>query len=323
MDLMLNEEQEQIVTAVANWLQSELPVARLRHLEEPDAQSTWAELGQGGWLAIGLQESYGGAGLGLADEALVYREFGRHLLPPCTLGTTLAARVAARAGDTVLTQILLSGNARVALALRGWLYDSVAATHVLTWNEGQARVLQAVNLPRHASIDPAVSLVEFSDADLNALPELARAEAGRIELECQVLCAAMLTGIAEAVRDLSVTYVCERQQFGQPIGAFQAVKHPCADMAVTAEASLAQTKVAALHLDNGSPDARFHVLAAQIVAYSGALRSARRAIQVHGGMGITAECLVHFYLKRTHLLGQIAGNLPMLQDSLLHEVAPA
>ena len=77
--------------------------------------------------------------------------------------------------------------------------------------------------------------------------------------------AALLVGLAEAVRDDAVAYASERVQFGKPIGVFQAIKHPCADMAVRCEAALSQTMMAALHVRDGLPDAEFQAASAKVV----------------------------------------------------------
>jgi alkylation response protein AidB-like acyl-CoA dehydrogenase len=117
-----------------------------------------------------------------------------------------------------------------------------------------------------------------------------------------------LAGVAEAARDMAVSYAATRVQFGQLIGAFQAVKHACADMAMRAEAAAAQTFYAALLVTAGNADTASDVASARLIAGKAALDNAKANIQVHGGMGFTQECDAHLYLKRAQLFSALNGS---------------
>ena len=123
-----------------------------------------------------------------------------------------------------------------------------------------------------------------------------------------MLVAAVLVGVAEAARDDAVSYVKDRFQFGKPIGVFQAVKHPCADMAVACEAAWFQTTMAAIAMRDGLPDASFQAAAAKAVATRSAIRGAESDVQIHGGYGFTAEYDPHLFVKRAHVLDRLAGD---------------
>ena len=99
-----------------------------------------------------------------------------------------------------------------------------------------------------------------------------------------------------------------REQFGQPIGAFQAIKHRCADMGVAAFAASAQVTMAAACLAEHAPQTPTELAAAVRIAVKSAQANAAAAIQVHGGMGFTAECDAHRYLKRAHVLARLLGD---------------
>ncbi len=103
----------------------------------------------------------------------------------------------------------------------------------------------------------------------------------------RVLAAAELLGITEAVRDMSASYAQTRIQFDKPIGTFQAVKHRCADMAIAAYATRAQTAQAAVYVEGGHPDADFHAAAAYVLAVRGAAVSTAvyRRGQVYASKG--------------------------------------
>jgi alkylation response protein AidB-like acyl-CoA dehydrogenase len=126
---------------------------------------------------------------------------------------------------------------------------------------------------------------------------------------CDLLACAYLVGIAEATLAMAVEYAKTRRQFDQPIGAFQAVKHACADMAVRAEAARAQTFYAALALQAGEPRCGDEVAAARLIARRAAIENAKANIQVHGAMGFTQESTAHLYLKRANLMATLNGSL--------------
>jgi alkylation response protein AidB-like acyl-CoA dehydrogenase len=171
-----------------------------------------------------------------------------------------------------------------------------------------------------------VSLAQLDEVAAEAVldsPEHAAAIVAR----GQVLTAALLVGILEAVRDLSVAHASTRQQFGKPIGSFQAVKHRCADMAVRAEAAGSLLWLAALSLERTeggmSPGAagggdmeRSEALrlAASVKALASeyAVASAHDNVQNHGGMGFTAECSAHLYVKRALEWSVTLGSPEML-----------
>jgi alkylation response protein AidB-like acyl-CoA dehydrogenase len=137
-----------------------------------------------------------------------------------------------------------------------------------------------------------------------------------------LLTAALLTGIAEGALAQSVEHVSSREQFGQPVGAFQAVRHRCADMAIRAEAARSLTRFASLSVDDGAPDLRFQVLSAVTIAREAALANASANIQNHGAMGFTAEHPAHLYVKRARVLSARFGGRPAQLDCLLAAPGP-
>ena len=107
---------------------------------------------------------------------------------------------------------------------------------------------------------------------------------------------------------MSVEYGKVRQQFGKPIGSFQAIKHRCADMAVRAEVARSAVTWAALAVRDGEPDAQFHVHVAKTLATNAALANTTDNVQNHGGMGYTWESDAHLYLKRARVLEHVFGS---------------
>ncbi|MEU9087690.1 acyl-CoA dehydrogenase family protein [Streptomyces sp. NPDC048357] len=237
----------------------------------------WRELGEAGFFALRLPESAGGVGLGLPEAVLVFEEAGRALLPGPLVATHLAAGVVpgAAAGTAVVTAFDLGGD------LGGGLGGGLVA-HL---GEADA-VLGASGVPAGSpvrSVDPLTPLHRVASPP-GDVSEYRSAGA--------LLTAALQVGSALRTVELAVRYAGEREQFGQPIGAFQAVKHLCARMLVRAEVARTAVYAAAVTGDPGE------VAAAKLLADGAAVRGARDCLQVHGGMGFTWEADVHLHLKR-------------------------
>ncbi len=130
-------------------------------------------------------------------------------------------------------------------------------------------------------------------------PSAAGAALGGALRLARLLLAAELVGVSEAVLALTRDYACLREQFGKPIGAFQAVKHPLVD--VLTELELSRSLVLSAALACGGPDeagADTLVAMARWHSAEGALRAVQHGVQLHGGYGFTKDCDVHFYFKR-------------------------
>jgi alkylation response protein AidB-like acyl-CoA dehydrogenase len=301
VNVLPSAEQQEIVAAAASFLAKELPAPAGAGLD-PDL---WRRMGALGWFGLGLQEDVGGAGYGLAEEALLCRELGRSLAP----GPFLSQLLACHAAAPPLLGHLIEGSAVAGLAEplagRFRLLDAGAATHLLVVAPSGVALVEArliTDRVSHPSLDPQATVELATLAQPPAL--LARPE---LVARGQVLVAAMVAGICEATRDESVAYAKEREQFGRPIGSFQAVKHRCADMAVRAEAAASLTFLAALSLQAGVPEAGQLVTSAKALASEYAIANAADDIQNHGGTGFTADCRAHLYLARSNLLATVLG----------------
>ncbi|MFW0796702.1 acyl-CoA dehydrogenase family protein [Gordonia sp. CPCC 205515] len=115
-------------------------------------------------------------------------------------------------------------------------------------------------------------------------------------------------GIAEAMLDATVDYARVREQFGRPIGSFQAVKHACADMYVQVAIARRLVGAAVTAVAAGDPDAGIAVSQAKSYACDAAVAVAGKAIQLHGGIGYTWESGLHVYLKRATLNRALYGS---------------
>jgi alkylation response protein AidB-like acyl-CoA dehydrogenase len=129
-----------------------------------------------------------------------------------------------------------------------------------------------------------------------------------------------MLGAARKCLELSVEYARSREQFGQPIGAFQAIKHLCADMLVEVENSHAATYYAAWALDAGANDAALAASVAKSYVSEAARQVCGAAIQVHGGIGFTWEYDLHLLFKRAKHLEPLYGSAEDHRELVLQEV---
>jgi alkylation response protein AidB-like acyl-CoA dehydrogenase len=326
MDLLPTPEQDEIVATVRAQLAKDFDLHQLSGRDGTDEvvdRDLWRRCAELGWFGLGLSEALGGVGYSLVEEALLFAELGAHATPGPFLPVVLGARLAALAGDAGVAARILAGEDLVALARRDaaggpvTVTDHGGATWWLLIDAGRAALVEPVDVEPVPSIDP---LVPLGRAGLGTPSEVAALDdAAALVLRGTVLVAAELAGIASATAAQSTEYAKDREQFGRPIGSFQAVKHRCADMAVRAEAATSLVRYASLALADARPDAAFHVHAARVVAGAAALDNARTNVQNHGGIGFTWEHTAHRYVTRaevrTRTLGDRADHLGALLDA--------
>jgi len=333
IDLNLAPEQQQIVDSARAMLERHYPIERLR--KDGAAADDLGAIAEFGGFILSLPEDVGGGGLTAVEDMLLQVEFGRHLVSPSALAMPLALRLCHEAGHNDLLKELLAGEKTVALGnfLTGGadvfagalhLYDASAANFALVSTPSAAGLIDLANVGREpiASAIPAVALTRatISDADIAIRRE---GSTTSVPAFARLLVSAQLLGISEALRDMTVEYAKVRTQFGQPIGAFQAVKHRCADMAIRAEAHSAQLTIAALALGGDWSDAAFQLDAAWLLACRYAMENARSAIQVHGGIGFSAECDAHLYLLRAQLFENLGAGTSRREADLCRQPAQA
>jgi alkylation response protein AidB-like acyl-CoA dehydrogenase len=333
MDLYPTRDQDEISETAAEYLSRELPAERAPKLTETSlTPSQWQGLADMGWFAMGLSEEHGGLGMSVVDEALVLREFGRNLLPPSTLATMLAAHLAVELGDIADAIALATGQRRAAIAIPTgdpsddgpWtgayrLVDTDRADMAIGWSARGAFLAPLDAFKGLVKAAPLDATLEVRTAEgLDVAQAHWQAEgASAFNHRARVLTAAMLTGGSEASRDLSVEYAKVRHQFGRPIGSFQAIAHPCADMAVRSDAARSCLFYAAVCLRDGSSERDLYTAAARSVAYNAAYSNATASMQVHGGYGQTYEYLPHFYLKRAMIYGLAGGGVEADEAAVL------
>jgi alkylation response protein AidB-like acyl-CoA dehydrogenase len=179
-----------------------------------------------------------------------------------------------------------------------------------------------------AALDPATVEAEPVARSIDPLTPLWRVDrlppgeqvagadaAARWRRDVTVLLGAQCVGLAAATVDMAVAYAQAREQFGKPIGSFQAVKHLCADMLVRAETARAGLYAAAVTIDQPDVgDAERAAAGGGLLAAEAALANGRACIQVHGGMGFTWEIPAHLYVMRARMYGADMGPAAELAE---------
>ena len=143
---------------------------------------------------------------------------------------------------------------------------------------------------------------------------------GRCCERAAVAASAEMLGAARRCMEMSVEYAKVRQQFGQPIGMFQAIKHACAEMLLEVENSHGATYYAAWALDAKSPDAALAASAAKAYVGEASRRVCGSSIQVHGGIGFTWEYDLHLYVKRAKHFEPLYGDADFHREQALQLV---
>jgi alkylation response protein AidB-like acyl-CoA dehydrogenase len=275
-----------------------------------------------GWRELRLAGDDGGPWATGVEAAIVAEELARGLADVAFVGPTLAAELRRLCGSP-------ASAGRETVALTGDLgalgaavvIDAAGATHALGL-DGDAVVEVAVGAPL-----PPVDLTRPSVAGgtatgrLGALSDddMTRWAALGLALAC-----ADLVGTMRGAVELSVAYARERRQYGVAVGSFQALQHLLADAHVATEGSRSIALHAAWAVDALAPA---DALAAAATAKAYCSRAARAvcetAIQVHGGIGNTWDCLAHVFLRRALLsIDLLGGEGPSLARVLAHRGAP-
>jgi alkylation response protein AidB-like acyl-CoA dehydrogenase len=351
LDFEFSEDQELLRATVRRFLTERAPIAYVRDMLDDERGTTddvWSGLSALGVTGLLVPETYGGAGMGMVDMAVVLEELGRAVHPGPFASTAVgAASLVALAGTeddrAELLPGLASGDTIGTVALPDpseTRADETGGEWTLTG--------ETAHVPDAAAADAIVATVTTADGELGAFlvardaPGLAieptptvdgtrkfatvtltEAPARRLgtgnamravaETVDRLGVAAVVDGVGAASRSLemAVEYAKERRQFSRPIGSFQAVQHVCADMLRAVELARAGAYYACWAADAADPAERHRAATiAQAFAADELYTVGASLIQVHGGIGFTWEHDAHLYYKRLLTLKELAGGSP-------------
>ncbi len=325
MSVTITDEQSAARELVRSWAAGADAPAAVRDLERgrPDG---WRQVFQGmaelGLFGIAVDETAGGAGGSVEDLCAVVEEAARALIPGPVATTALATLVVA---DPAVLESLSSGATTAGIALSADVREQAGrvsgSVDYALGADGSGVLLLPVD--DHVLLvdtsDPAVTVEPLKATDFSrplARVTLDTAPATRLavsrrrfdDLAATVL-AAEAAGVARWALDTAAEYAKVREQFGKPIGSFQAVKHMCAEMLLRSQQIAVAAGDAAVAA--AGDDADQLSVAAAIAAASGieaATANAKDCIQVLGGIGITWEHDAHLYLRRAYGIAQALGG---------------
>lgn len=306
MHFHLTQEQAAIQDAVRGTLADNWPLDRLHAFADGDQdfdRTSWNALMALGLGGILLPDS----GMGLLDAALACEVAGEAAAPGPLIGQLLSVAAVAALGNSNFPLDALVTGEKVATLVHGgsaYVPCARAADYFLVVDRAAGVWLipagEGVTIEPLKSTDRSrpVSKVVIADGAGNAIFAASDAMTARLADAALVLVAADALGGTQKVTDMSVAYAKEREQFGQPIGRFQALKHQLAHMALDAEPARALVWYAAYAWDAALPDAPRAAAMAKAHLCDVFVRAARAAVAAHGGIGYTWEYGLNYWFRR-------------------------
>jgi alkylation response protein AidB-like acyl-CoA dehydrogenase len=303
----------------------------------------WGLFAGAGWTGLEVPEELGGAGVTFAEVAVILREMGRAAARTEYLGAgvlgagTLLALEPGPERDNLLRQAATGEAVPVAVVgpgpgafgmnetrlsgRAGFIPDAAAASRllILARDTGGEPVIADIapgtaglRVEAQPVVDEtrrlAVVTADGAEGSVLRFAGDPKAAAGRLSDRAAVAIACDSLGLMEAMLDATVAYAKVRQQFGKPIGSFQAVQHACADMLVQASVCRELVDAAVTAVADGDPDCWVAASMAKSHVTAAAVNVVGKAMQLHGGIGYTWEGGIHAYLKRAALNRALFGS---------------
>lgn len=321
MNFTFSDEQLMMADVARQLLSDTCSPAALREQmasgEARDA-ARWTAIAETGLTGVLAPEAADGLGLTETDFILIAEAAGSVALPDPLVehaGVAIPLLASAASEHSLLAQ---AARGEITLAIghpaNPFVADADTASALLLNHASEVHLVETADvvLVREPSIDPFRRLfrVEWTPTDATRLTS---AEVGAPLWDAALdrgalFAAAQCLGLAQRAIHLAIDYAKERQQFGKPIGSYQAVKHLLASAQVAIEFARPVVHAAAADLHRTSPQSRARISHAKIVAAEAADLAARTSIQVHGAMGYSWEVDVHLFLKRALALTYAWGD---------------
>ena len=276
MDFAFTPEQEELRREARSFL-------------DRNPQPSWAQLVELGWVGVSIPEEHGGLGLGFLEEAVLLEETARALMPGPWFATTVLAQPGL---DEEALARVAAGEERWSAVVDGLVPNLGEVDRVLTADGAVAASGQA----------------ERTTDETRPLGRLAAADAQLDRPRVLAACALEAIGVGARALELGVEHARSRQQFGRPVGVFQAVSHALATTFVELETARSVAYWAAWCVAESDPQAPVAAAAAKAKATEAAVAACERSIQVHGGIGFTWEHVLHRLYKRAQWLEQVGGS---------------
>lgn len=338
MRFAFTEEQELIRESAADLASRLSGPADFRAFaagNEPFSARLWQGLAEAGFTAALIPHAHGGSALGMVEAGSVLEVLGRSLSSvPYLASCVLAAEIVKTLGSDSQREEWLPAIASEGLtvAVLGLLQPATVAAGNARGRWAPVPCAAGVDLllvrvvdglehaflalpsdSAHVVVEPMATMdgsrryavVGLDDCPIRMTPRLSAslqpAHVSRLQALAAAGAAAEMLGGATRVLQMACAYAAERQQFGRPIATFQAIKHMIADQAVALDGLRSAVWAAWWTIDHRPEHALVAAALAKATADEVAIRLAAENIQIHGGMGFTADADAHLYLKRAHL----------------------
>jgi 3-oxochol-4-en-24-oyl-CoA dehydrogenase len=327
MNLEISEDQQMLRDTFARFLNDHSSMARVRAaLPGGFDPALWSGLAELGAFALRVPEAAGGLGLGLLDAAVLMEEAGRTLvsgpLAEALVSARLLAVLGADTGD--LLERVLAGQSVVTFAFRDlaqepvqWVAGGAVAEAVIARDAEQIVLVQLRAQQRKAEANLASTPI--AELQFGGLPRtvLATNAAGRAAFaqaveEWKLLVAAELSGLSRQALQLAAAYARDRMAFGQPIGSYQGIAHPLADLICEVDGGKYLTWMAIRDIADDKTEAGAHISLALWWNADTANRTVSQALQTFGGYGLTIEYDIHLYNLRAKAWPLISGDPQLL-----------
>jgi alkylation response protein AidB-like acyl-CoA dehydrogenase len=316
MNFDFSPEQHEIKRTARELLARRSAFERVRATAEDGAsdQGLWDELRELGWPGIAIAEEHGGQGLGTLELAILLEELGYAVTPVPFLPSAMAALAIEHAGSDEQRERwlprLASGEITGTLGAAtdgsaDLVADADRAAVIVLVEGGGARLIarEDAQVEPRPTIDPTRPAASVA-GDGEPLPGDVYGAIDRATLAV----AAELVGTCQRALDMTLAYVKDREQFGVPVGAFQAVQHRCASMLMHTESARSATYFAAWAAGADRDRLPEAASMAKAAASTAGREVTASAIQAHGGVGFTWEADVHWLFKRAQVDAALLGG---------------
>jgi len=316
MNFDFTDDQQAIKSTAREFLASRFKPEKVRELAE-SAQydpSLWDEMSELGWPGIFVDEEHGGQGLGVLELVILTEELGYVAAPSPFFSSAAAGLMLQHAGSAEQQQRWLPGIASgeslgtVGLIGNGSapLVPDAEMSSFIVLVDGDSATLVETSSADVDRVDTIEDTRPYSRVSASGGDPLEGDVRGALDRVCVALAGEMV-GLSQKAMEMAVEYAKDRQQFGRPIGAYQAVSHNCAQMLIETESARSLTYYAGWAADHEPESLAVAASMAKAYASDAGFRVPARSLQVHGGIGFTWEHDLQFFLKRgktdAHLFG--------------------
>jgi alkylation response protein AidB-like acyl-CoA dehydrogenase len=312
-----SDEQREIKSTAREFLADRLKPEKVRELAEADSpydEAIWREMCELGWPGIAIASEHGGQDLGVVELVILQEELGYACAPSPFVSNAVAGLLISDAGSNEQRSRWLpgiaSGEERGAAAMVPGSAPIVGAAEgaavLVLVDDGEGRLVE----PRDARLE-RLDLIDSTRAYFRVTADGGDSLTGDLAAavdRATVAFAAELVGIAQRAQEMAVGYAKEREQFGRPIGAYQAVSHRCAQMLYDTEEARSLVYYAAWCAESEPESLPLAASMAKARASDAATSVTNAALQVLGGIGFTWEHDLHFLLKRATVGAPMLGS---------------